>query len=167
MDSFRWRRRLLISLQILYKLFPYVVFTSLFWVGVVCRFTSPPMTNALSKLEERYWRYFWWRLGHPNRPKWGSQSSPCERFILCPTARQNTRPCSALHWNLDATFVRIIESGTHSTYLVDWWAFFPITSMLWFQSLHIYDKHCCDVLLACVNRWGSFLHLVSLKTKDR
>ena len=49
----------------------------------------------------------------------------------------------------------LFETGTHRIHLVDWSAFFPITAVRWFQGLYIYDKHCCDVLLACVNKWVS------------
>ena len=105
------------------------------------------MTNALSKLRNGIGGTFGGGLG--------TQTDPNEAVNLAPV---NVSFCVQPHGELQArvphaTLVRIIESSTHQIYLVDWWAFFPITSVQWFQNLYIYDKHYGDVLLAWVNKW--------------
>ena len=78
-------------------------------LGWRCGLTSLAITDALSELEKRYWRV---RLAEAWAPRHTqtrhSPSSPCECLVLCRTARRNASPYSALHWNHDPTFVRIV-----------------------------------------------------------
>ena len=126
--------------------FSYVVFRVIFGL------TSVAMTDALSELEKRYWRVHLADAWAPRQNQTrDSLSSPCKCLVLCRTARRNASPYSALHWDLDPTFARIIWNRYSQNLSGRLRSFFPYHFSA-VVSMSQYWLPLCDVLLVCVNK---------------